>query len=679
MTFSIIIAAVVPLLFLYGIWALEIYALTRADLLVLALIWGGIAFFIALGINNSLLSGVFIYAQLVLLIAPLVEETLKAMLLAYFSNRMLMRYPVDGSVYGFAIGTGFALVENLHFITNNAADSLGGIPARVISVSLMHAFTAALVGTTLGANIYRSAGARLRFGTASVLLAVILHALFNFSVTVVSGISLIVVGVSIGLGSLFIIVLILRRTLEQESAFISTALRGQAEQGEIAAITRPDDVINILKQYHGELGEHRSQNIRDFLSLQAKRGNLTRTIARNQRKEFDSTLQQQLYSVDRELQIVEQKMGLYTRIWLRTILPSDETAVWDQLSGDTEQEKPVIALIEALNTRQNEISRDELQVRRDFLRHVSLFQSLHDDDLIDLSLLLKPISFPFGADVIKQSAPNDRLYFVRSGEILSSISDDSGKETVLNTYTFGTTFGETGLLDNNLKAPAQESVISSDGAELYYLERLDFITLIYGKPQVGLEMLRQMASRIRQHTDIIAWIRQNETGAMLTLPEPSLEVEENKRKSHVLIVDDAPTNRLMLTDMLEQLDFQATQAEDGMIALEMIEKDVPDLILLDIMMPRLDGFEVARRLKSNARTADIPIIFLTAVDDTNRIIEGLTLGAVDYVIKPFQPREVMARINTHLTIVHQKRMLIRQHEFIQRLYERERLSSNGEG
>ena len=130
-------------------------------------------------------------------------------------------------------------------------------------------------------------------------------------------------------------------------------------------------------------------------------------------------------------------------------------------------------------------------------------------------------------------------------------------------------------------------------------------------------------------------------------------IEESK-KSKLLIVDDTPENIHVLMGTLKG-DYAIVAAINGEKALKLAEADPPpDLILLDIMMPDMDGFEVCRRLKSEPGTRDIPVIFLSALDDTVNKVKGLSLGAVDYISKPFQPEEVTVRVNTHLTI-HQLR------------------------
>ncbi len=133
----------------------------------------------------------------------------------------------------------------------------------------------------------------------------------------------------------------------------------------------------------------------------------------------------------------------------------------------------------------------------------------------------------------------------------------------------------------------------------------------------------------------------------------------------LLIVDDTPENIGVLFDCLTNQHFRILVAENGMNALEIAENKCPDLILLDIMMPGIDGFETCRQLKSKKQTKDIPVIFMTALSDTSNKIKGLQLGAVDYVTKPFQQHEVLARINTHLKIHHlQKKLQVQNEQLI---------------
>lgn len=118
----------------------------------------------------------------------------------------------------------------------------------------------------------------------------------------------------------------------------------------------------------------------------------------------------------------------------------------------------------------------------------------------------------------------------------------------------------------------------------------------------------------------------------------------------VLIVDDKPTNLDILFRHLDQTGYEVLAATDGETAISQAELAQPDIILLDVMMPGLNGFETCRQLKKNNATRDIPVIFMTALNDINSKVSGFEAGGVDYVTKPIELDEVVARINTHLTI-----------------------------
>jgi len=121
-------------------------------------------------------------------------------------------------------------------------------------------------------------------------------------------------------------------------------------------------------------------------------------------------------------------------------------------------------------------------------------------------------------------------------------------------------------------------------------------------------------------------------------------------KPMVLIVDDVPKNLQVLGSHLKQENMEIAVATNGKQALNITEKIIPDLILLDVMMPELDGFETCKQLKANPETSDIPVIFLTARSETEDVINGLKLGAVDYVTKPFHGAELITRVKTHLDL-----------------------------
>jgi two-component system, NtrC family, sensor kinase len=124
----------------------------------------------------------------------------------------------------------------------------------------------------------------------------------------------------------------------------------------------------------------------------------------------------------------------------------------------------------------------------------------------------------------------------------------------------------------------------------------------------------------------------------------------NIPNNSILVVDDVPINIKILLEILTQAGYRVTVAKSGKSALEKLEESLPNLILLDVMMPGIDGFETCRLMKANPKTKDIPVIFMTALSDAVNKVKGLQLGAVDYITKPIEHEEVLARINVHLEL-----------------------------
>lgn len=145
-----------------------------------------------------------------------------------------------------------------------------------------------------------------------------------------------------------------------------------------------------------------------------------------------------------------------------------------------------------------------------------------------------------------------------------------------------------------------------------------------------------------------------------------MNMEINPSEYKILIVDDGMSNVLLLKVLLTNEKFAIATASNGRQALEQVEKENPDLVLLDVMMPDMSGFEVAQHLKSNPNTADIPIIFLTALNSTADIVKGFQVGANDFISKPFNKEELIIRVTHQISLVAAKRLILSKTEELQR-------------
>lgn len=142
-------------------------------------------------------------------------------------------------------------------------------------------------------------------------------------------------------------------------------------------------------------------------------------------------------------------------------------------------------------------------------------------------------------------------------------------------------------------------------------------------------------------------------------------MENSRSKANILVVDDTPENLQVLMQLLQKQGYRVRPAPNGAHALASTLKEPPDLILLDIMMPEMDGYEVCGQLKTDDRTRDIPIIFISALNETIDKVKAFSLGGVDYITKPFQAQEVLVRVETHLTLRHLQQELQQKNEALQ--------------
>lgn len=145
-----------------------------------------------------------------------------------------------------------------------------------------------------------------------------------------------------------------------------------------------------------------------------------------------------------------------------------------------------------------------------------------------------------------------------------------------------------------------------------------------------------------------------------------MNMEINPSEYKILIVDDVISNVLLLKVLLTNEKFNIITASNGSQALEQVEKEKPDLILLDVMMPDMSGFEVSQQLKANPATTEIPVIFLTALNSTADIVKGFQVGGNDFISKPFNKEELIIRVTHQISLIAAKRIIVAQTEELRR-------------
>jgi len=176
---------------------------------------------------------------------------------------------------------------------------------------------------------------------------------------------------------------------------------------------------------------------------------------------------------------------------------------------------------------------------------------------------------------------------------------------------------------------------------------------------------------VETHKDIsTALVQQRDSSISEIMPETAIlsvadtASSEVVEQPYILIVDDVPVNLQALESILQTRGFRVVKATNGEQALEIVAQEKPDLILLDVMMPKMNGYEVCQHLKENPATSKIPVIFLTGRNDSYSVIKGFASGALDYVVKPFHAPELLARINTHLELKHSRDTVLRYNHLL---------------
>jgi RsiW-degrading membrane proteinase PrsW (M82 family) len=331
---ALLIATVVPLLFLYMIYKLDLYGTGSFRTVLVCFAWGMVSFALAYLANTAARSaGLVTQDTLRRYFAPVSEEILKALILIYLVRRPNFTYFVDGAIYGFAIGVGFAIVENYSYVLGGTSSMLGTAIGRVLSTNLMHASASALVGIAVGYARFHRSWLRVLSLLAGLAVATALHLGFNNLVTRVSSGLLLLYAAVVGFGSAGIIALAIRRGLAEEKTWIEETL-GEADRvtkGEAAVVNRITDMRAILAPIATRFGPEKAGQIERFLMLQARLGILRKTLEKLQDEKMARAVEAQMNDLRSEMDSSRRAVGTYCMLYLRQIFPEESSPLWGRL------------------------------------------------------------------------------------------------------------------------------------------------------------------------------------------------------------------------------------------------------------------------------------------------------------------------------------------------------------
>lgn len=328
---ALTIACLIPLIFLFVMRSLDFYKTGNFRYNLLTLAWGLVAYWLAVLVNRNLLeAGLVSRDQLVRFAAPVIEEVLKGIIIFYLVSRTDFRYFVDGAIYGFGAGIGFAIIENFEYILNQPDTALVLAIARVFSTNLIHATASAIIGIALGRSRFARSVSLTRWGSlaAGLILAVGLHMGFN---SIASSGTLLVYAIAAGMGAAAFIWYAITQGLKEEKKWIEEKLgmQDRVTSGEAAIVNRLENVDQYLAPIAEHFGSDTAELCEQFFIKQAHLGILRKSME----KFKDNERMRQANEADiartaAEMDVLRRKVGAYAMLYLRNIFPENNSPVW---------------------------------------------------------------------------------------------------------------------------------------------------------------------------------------------------------------------------------------------------------------------------------------------------------------------------------------------------------------
>jgi RsiW-degrading membrane proteinase PrsW (M82 family) len=362
---AFVIASVIPLLSLYLIYKLDLYKTGEFRILLISFISGAIAVGAASLVNRAIYdNGWLMKDEIIRYSAPLAEEILKGMLLWYLVRRPKFTYFVEGAVYGFAAGVGFAIFENFQYILGAGGAGFGMAISRVISTNLMHATTTSLLGIALGYARFERLPRLVLVSLAGMLAAILVHMGFNNLVTrVTPGPLLLLYATACGLAGAGLIAFIIQRGLKEEKAWIEEKL-GMADRvtrGEAAVVQRIEKMEEILEPLAERFGEKKAAQIERFLIIQARLGILRKSLDKLSDERMKRSVDEQMNKLRLEMDVARREVGSYAMLYLRHTFPEDSSPLWGRLESAIQERAAARPASGGVNLWANLKSRQEEQ------------------------------------------------------------------------------------------------------------------------------------------------------------------------------------------------------------------------------------------------------------------------------------------------------------------------------
>jgi RsiW-degrading membrane proteinase PrsW (M82 family) len=354
---AIAVATAVPLIVLYVIYTLDLYGTGSFKTVALCFVWGGLMVGAAFIANTDLYDRIGDFDTMVRFVAPIVEELLKAAILVYLVRQKNFTYFVDGAIYGFAVGIGFAVFENYFYLAQSQNEALSIAIGRVLSTNLMHAAASAVVGSALGFARFQRFRGRAFFLVAGLVTAMAFHMGFNnLTQSDAGGGLLLLYAAVIGFGGTGFIAWVIRRGLNEQKLWIQDSLakidKRVITANEAAAVDRLADAPTVLEPLEKVFGTEMAVRIEKFLVLQAQIGIKLKTVEKLNDEKMRSAVEREVQTMQDEMENLRKQIGGHTMLSLRVIFPDATSRIKNTLETVTAAREPgTAALFAALDQK----------------------------------------------------------------------------------------------------------------------------------------------------------------------------------------------------------------------------------------------------------------------------------------------------------------------------------------
>lgn len=334
-TLALAVAIIIPTAHMMWVSKRDFFETRKTHLVYACFLWGWIAYAILYIIQSNFIAyGLLTRDQVVRFGAPILEELLKGAILLYLIRRADFTYFVDGAIYGFTVGIGFAVIENVEYVAANPSSALALAVFRALSTNLIHATASGSIGIALGlARFERSDSARRQLTLlSSILAAVALHMAFNNLVD--SGLP-IMVPILIGCGGGAVIYFVVRRGLRIMKGWVDEELKGEFSitSHEIKVVNQLETMDTALAGFKERFGDQSVVVAKEILLAQAQMGIYKRSAEKQQDEKLRQSAQDQVAALRERMNENRKKLGAYRMLFLRGIFPENASPLWGRLDA----------------------------------------------------------------------------------------------------------------------------------------------------------------------------------------------------------------------------------------------------------------------------------------------------------------------------------------------------------